>query len=626
MNNSQFDKVRELILSGRATQLDIELTEHPLTEDDMNDIFDLVPDIRDNIAIYRVLINHGVDVNGLLENLFTDADPSHDTVKFMIESGANAANVYSEAMFSILTLRNANDLFILMNQHGANLNMVNDESENLLHVAAEKRAPNPTLIRTLVQLGVSTSKQKPNGDTPLIVYLINRHSVEELNIDIVTELLIPNHGDVVNKQSRDGETALMSFFANLDDETDIISSSDRDIFMNVLNVLLNAGANVNLQNSAGYTVLHYILNVSSIATPDHYGDILKAIIGHGADLSIKNMHGETAISLANKLGNSKILDILNMSRIKPVANMWQNYKRPNDKSNDKNVQYLPAAKSYADKLQTNIMDDCCKELKCIYCDESHENSPWVIAVLHKSQPTRKFMHCMYLQHFEEIMNNTDKHILRKGSYKCPECRYHDIKWSEISKDLEEFYEKGRFGFVGYRSSNSKPYNIKGKVTHIFKCPKIGNVNDDDMDNEPTEMSQSRKRKAFDEDGFFEQSSENGYKVNQSSWDMFLEYITSSEELSELSQDILWEICRSLNICKDSDSSGSAGPSKTTIIDKLVQYFNDRKSSFQELFVPQDLATVYCSNPRRYCINNIPQDLGNPAVQKAWLDSKRLKRS
>ena len=85
--------------------------------------------------------------------------------------------------------------------------------------------------------------------------------------------------------------------------------------LKIISFLISKGADVNCRDCDNNTVLHRIANLLRRVTDDKklIMPILKLLIKHGADPSIKNRSGETCCKIAYKFGAWKVGDFLNFS-------------------------------------------------------------------------------------------------------------------------------------------------------------------------------------------------------------------------------------------------------------------------------------------------------------------------
>lgn len=138
--------------------------------------------------------------------------------------------------------------------------------------------------------------------------------------DSTTLISLIEDNNVLNYQDKDGRTVL--FYAILEKDVEIVK------------ILLDAGAEINLKDNNGWHPLHYAVNEhlpeichllidngSHINAVDQYGntviwrgvfaskgrgDIIKLLLLNGADPTIENNSGVSALSLAKNIGNYNI--------------------------------------------------------------------------------------------------------------------------------------------------------------------------------------------------------------------------------------------------------------------------------------------------------------------------------
>jgi hypothetical protein len=139
--------------------------------------------------------------------------------------------------------------------------------ETNLHDAV--RQGDMELVAELLDQNIDPNELDNNGNTALW-YIRDR-------LDIL-RLLIDNGADL-NLQNRKGETILHGA---------VLSGVKK-----MVPILLEAGANPNIQDSEGYTALHD--SVSNM-TPDP--DIINLLLEYGANPNIRNDDGETAVDIA----------------------------------------------------------------------------------------------------------------------------------------------------------------------------------------------------------------------------------------------------------------------------------------------------------------------------------------
>jgi hypothetical protein len=111
----------------------------------------------------------------------------------------------------------------------------------------------------------------------------------------VTKALIEAGADL-NSQNSDGETALM--------QVSLIPGR-----LNIVNALISAGADLDLQNKYGRTALIF-------ATQEGYEDVVKSLIIAGANFELRNIRGKTALNIATENNFPEIANILRKAEMK----------------------------------------------------------------------------------------------------------------------------------------------------------------------------------------------------------------------------------------------------------------------------------------------------------------------
>ena len=100
-----------------------------------------------------------------------------------------------------------------------------------------------------------------------------------------------------NLQQNSGYTALML----------AARYSSTDSSEGTVKMLIDASANLNLQQKDGWTALMLATLYSSTTSSE---GTIRMLIDAGADPGIANSDGETALTLATRLGNQRLIDML----------------------------------------------------------------------------------------------------------------------------------------------------------------------------------------------------------------------------------------------------------------------------------------------------------------------------
>ena len=151
----------------------------------------------------------------------------------------------------------------------ADINAVNELKQTALALGCWRE--NADAVNMLLTLGADPNIADIQGNTLL-------HIACDSNINKDTLQTIIDHGADVNAANGCGETAL--WIACYQGYADAI------------NVLLNAGANLNILSTKGNTCLH------GAAHGECCKEVFQVLIGHGADVNAANESGETALWIA----------------------------------------------------------------------------------------------------------------------------------------------------------------------------------------------------------------------------------------------------------------------------------------------------------------------------------------
>ncbi|UZP43280.1 hypothetical protein NXS19_011096 [Fusarium pseudograminearum] len=251
--------------------------------------------------IIHLILNLGlVDINGRTDGatpLFracTNFDPK--AISILLEAGAdpnvrfdngyirnyvdNDANEGRNVMYALAApsehLYQANgglpdkrieECFQLVLAAGADVNQVDRSEETPLHLAKK-----PLIAKLLLDAGADPVAENEDGLMPL-------HVAHDL--DLLEVLLTKTD---INIRNRHGKTVLLHTLSGLDGK----STSEK------ATRLLDLGADPNIIDNNGDSILHYLASREGISTPGKRR-LLERLIQNGVDANLRNNKGQTAI-------------------------------------------------------------------------------------------------------------------------------------------------------------------------------------------------------------------------------------------------------------------------------------------------------------------------------------------
>jgi ankyrin repeat protein len=302
------------------------------------------------LEISKLLIAKGADVNGHLSNgetalMIATRGGFLEIVEFLVSRGADV-NIRDESGQTALHEATAGENFQLLEfliNHGANINTKANFGQTPLYYAVERGDQkavklllakgavagscleallskagkwNKAIIELLIANGANVNVQTSNGITMLL------YALQEGKLDMAKILL--NHNINVNAHTKNGMTALHYAASkgdqeiiriliakganvntrNQDGESPLHQATHAENRFVVCHLLLTQNINVNFQDRHGETVLHRVARI---------GDekLLKLLLAHGADLSIRNKDRKTPLDIALQEKRPDIIQILN---------------------------------------------------------------------------------------------------------------------------------------------------------------------------------------------------------------------------------------------------------------------------------------------------------------------------
>jgi ankyrin repeat protein len=174
------------------------------------------------------------------------------------------------------------NIAILLIKAGANINILGPQEKTTLDKAISNHRQR--VADVLLTENTDISIKDETGKTALMT------AVQTENLDILKKLTT---SETVNTQDNYGWSALHFISYRLSKKEDLLQNE-------IVDFLIQSGANINLQNRNGFTPLHLAIKNSAQYTS-------QALIDNGADITLKDKNGQTPLMHAVRGGDISLI-------------------------------------------------------------------------------------------------------------------------------------------------------------------------------------------------------------------------------------------------------------------------------------------------------------------------------
>ena len=228
---------------------------------------------------------------------------SKDTefIRFLIYSGANIyvkANGRTPFLLNVNPSPNTLENIKVFLKKGVNINEVDSQGNNLLHLAMKHNTP-LSFIKNIIELGINVNQKNIHGQTPLHI------ASKEVKDGFIIKLLI-SKGAKTSARTKLGRTPL-HFVAEFNDNPYLID------------ILINNKTSINARDGEGMTALHLAANTNPKEA------IIDTLVRKLANINALDKNNETPLhkSIFNK--NPKIISkLLDLGAKGNIVNKWGN--------------------------------------------------------------------------------------------------------------------------------------------------------------------------------------------------------------------------------------------------------------------------------------------------------------
>jgi ankyrin repeat protein len=257
------------------------------------------------LGIARLLLGRGVDVNATAKTPFT---PLHwaafngrlEIARVLLDHGANL-NAETEGDETALHLVSGGEydsqehgvsIARLLLEHGVDIHAPAKYRNTALHLAAFQGRFE--IVKLLLDRGENSNVENEHGHTPLHLVSEGKHNLQEQAVSIA-RLLMEHGGDVNARNTKNTSTPLHSaaFMGRL----------------GIVQLLLNKGADANMETKGGETALH-LVSRGKYDSEEHGVGIALLLLQHGVDVHGQTKHLYNALHLAAFNGRLEVTRLL----------------------------------------------------------------------------------------------------------------------------------------------------------------------------------------------------------------------------------------------------------------------------------------------------------------------------
>jgi uncharacterized protein len=290
---------------------------------------------KDKREVVTLLLDKGVDLNlrdagGATALDHAVSNGNAELAKLLLAKGGHSKNEYKSQADMITATTNFALLRAAMNNNleevesqiaaGADINSRNQVGDTPVILAVQYSYSRLGVLHYLVEKGADLNIANINGETALMlaassnnseaaeILLAHKASIDPRNTQLQTALHIAAGGlhtkIVAAVLGSSGARGLDIDIRDASGMTPLMLAANNEGFVpdEVMQLLINKGAQVNAQDAQGYTALMIAAKVGQMAG-------VEFLLAKGASVNLKNNDGQTALKLARTVhGNKQIIN------------------------------------------------------------------------------------------------------------------------------------------------------------------------------------------------------------------------------------------------------------------------------------------------------------------------------
>lgn len=270
----------------------------------------------ENKEMFKILVENGFDLESRINDDDSDYTPlmiavykeDYDMVKYLLDKGANPNAVNNEKKTALMIANDEgnNNIAKLLIEQGANINTQDEDGCTALMTAA--LIGDYEMVKFLLENGADINTKDNDGASLLDISY--RPSTALVQNREMFKVLVENGFDLESRIKGGNDYPTDYDYTPL-----MIAALKNDYDM--VKFLVEKGANINAKTP-------YSSEYSSVETPlllsldyehidsiyDENSSVAEFLINNGADINVKNNHGETPLMYASRVHNIKVVELL----------------------------------------------------------------------------------------------------------------------------------------------------------------------------------------------------------------------------------------------------------------------------------------------------------------------------